>query len=85
MGREKGFTGGKKLYFELVDRGYKTVELPPRTMGKYVVHMAHATQVMNRDEFPVKKHTIAKCTRIMERIMNSEMVQDILVDESLDG
>jgi len=29
MDREKGLTGGKKLYFELVDRGYKTVELPP--------------------------------------------------------
>lgn len=84
MGREHGFTGGKKMYFELVDRGYRTVELPSDVMGRYVVHLAHATQVVNRDEFPVKKHTIAKCTRLMERIMNSDTVQDILADDSLD-
>lgn len=85
MDRDIGFTGGKKLYFELVDRGYKTVELAPRVMGRYVVHLAHATQVVNRTEFPVKRRTIAKCTRLMERIINSDMVQDILADESLDN
>lgn len=84
MGQEMKITGGKKLYFELVDRGYKTVALPPATMRKYVVHLAHATQVVNRDEFTVRDHTIERCYSIMNRVMNSEAVRTILTDESLD-
>jgi GT2 family glycosyltransferase len=37
MGRNQGLTGGKKLYFELVDRGYKTVLL---TNSTALVHCA---------------------------------------------
>lgn len=31
--RDKGLAAGQKLYFEPVDRSYKTVVLPPRVMG----------------------------------------------------
>jgi len=84
MDREKGLTGGKKLYFELVDRGYKTVELPPSVMGRYVIHLAHATQVVNPDEFKLRKKTIKKCNRLAEKVMSSALVQDIMADDSLD-
>jgi glycosyltransferase involved in cell wall biosynthesis len=84
IGRDQSLTGGKKLYFELVDRGYKTVALPPRAMGKYVVHLAHATQVINPQEFPVRRHTIEKCSGLIERVMARPMVQEILADDSLD-
>ena len=84
MGRDEGLTGGKKLYFELVDRGYPTVELSPRIMGRYVIHLAHATQVVNPEEFSLRSKTIRKCHKLVDRVMSSEVVRSILEDDSLD-
>ena len=84
MDRDKGLTGGKKLYFELVDRGYGTVELPASTMGQFVYHLAHATQVVNPQEFALRKRTIRKCHRLVDEVMSSATVQSILADDSLD-
>ncbi len=84
MDREKGMTSGKKLYFELLDRGYKTVELPDRVMGKYVIHLAHATQVINREEFDLRKKTIRKYSKLVNKVMSSPAVQSVLNDDSLD-
>ena len=82
--RDKGLTGGKKLYFELIDRGYKTVELPPAIMGQYIIHLAHATQVVNPEEFTLRKRTIKKCNRLVDKIMASKAVHSMLTDDSLD-
>jgi len=84
MGRDMGLTSGKKLYFELVDRGYKTVELPASIMGRYVIHLAHATQVVNPQEFKLRKKTTRKCRRLVDKIMSFETVESILTDDSLD-
>lgn len=84
MDRDKGLTGGKKLYFELVDRGYRTVELAPAIMGRYVIHLAHATQVINPQEFTLRKRTIKKCRQLVNRVLSSEAVRSILTDDSLD-
>jgi len=84
MDRDKGLTSGKKLYFELVDRGYKTVELPPAIMAQYIIHLAHATQVVNPQEFTLRKRTVAKCCRLTDKIMESETFQSIMTDSSLD-
>jgi glycosyltransferase involved in cell wall biosynthesis len=84
MGREKGLTGGKKLYFELVDRGYKTVELSPSIMSQYIYHLAHATQVINESEFNLRDRTKRKINRIIKKIMNSQQIQAIMADSSLD-
>ena len=84
MDRDKGLTGGKKLYFELLDRGYKTVELPSSIMGQYVTHLAHATQVVNPQEFALRKRTIKKCNRIVNKVLSLAIVQSILADDSLD-
>lgn len=84
MGREAGLTAGKKLYFELVDRGYKTVELPASVMGQYVIHAAHATQAVNAGEFRLRSKTIRKCNRLVRKIMSSETAGSILEDDSLD-
>jgi len=85
MDQDKGLTGGKKLYFELVDRGYNTVELPPKVLGRYVIHLAHATQAFNPQEFTLRKKTIRKCNRMVEKVMSSELVQSILSDDLLDN
>jgi len=85
MDRDKGLTVGKKLYFELVDHGYKTVELPASIMGRYVIHLAHATQVINRQKFAVQKKTIDKCNRLIDKVVSSALVQSLLADDLLDG
>ena len=85
MGKEEGLTSGQKLYFERVDQGYKTVELPPSIMGQYVIHLAHATQVVNPQEFALRKKAIKKCNRILDKVLSLEIIQDILKDESLDS
>jgi hypothetical protein len=84
MDRDKGLTGGKKLYFELVDRGHKTVELPPSVMGRFIYHLAHATQVVNPQEFTLRNRTTKKCHRLVARIMSSDVIKGIMEDDSLD-
>jgi glycosyltransferase involved in cell wall biosynthesis len=84
MDRDKGLTVGKKLYFELVDRGYKTVELTDKFMKQYLYHLAHATQAVNAGQFKLRKRTVNKISRWIDKIMQSEQVRQILADESLD-
>ena len=45
---------------------------------------AHATKVVNPQEFTLRKSTIRKCHRLVDKVMLSTMVQSILVDDSLD-
>lgn len=84
MDRDKGLTVGKKLYFELVDRGYKTVELPDSVMKRYLCHLAHATQVVNAAEYNLRDRTVRKNRRLLDDIMNSEPVRQIRTDVALD-
>jgi glycosyltransferase involved in cell wall biosynthesis len=84
MDRDIGLTVGKKLYFELADRGYKTVELSDRVMKQYLFHLAHATQAVNAGEFRLRKRTVDKVSRWIGKIMQSEQVRQILADETLD-
>jgi len=84
MDKGKGLTGGKKLYFELVDRKYKTIELPPSVIGQYIIHLAHATQAANPREFTLRKRTIRKYHRIVNKVFSLPVVQSILADDSLD-
>jgi glycosyltransferase involved in cell wall biosynthesis len=84
MDMDKGLTGGKKLYFELIDRGYETIELAPSIMGQYVIHLAHATQAVNPQEFTLRKKTIRKYNKLVDKVMSQKIVQDILNDKSLD-
>ena len=81
---EKGLSSGKQVYFEIVDRGYKTVELAASVMSRYVIHLAHATQVVNLREFALRKRTVKKCNRNAEKIMSSPAMQSVIADASLD-
>jgi cellulose synthase/poly-beta-1,6-N-acetylglucosamine synthase-like glycosyltransferase len=85
MDRDKGLTVGKKLYFELIDRGYKTVQLSDGYMKRCLYHLAHATQVVNSEEFNLRKRTVEKVNRRIDKIMQSDHVRQILADASLDG
>ena len=83
--KEKGLTAGRGLYFDLIDNGHKTVELPPDIMAKYAIHLDHATQAINPNEFALRKKTVRKCNRMIEKIMSSQITRDILADDSLDA
>ena len=84
MDRDKGLTGGKKLYFELVDRGYRTVELPSSVMGRFICHLAHATQAINPQEFTLRKKTIRKYKKVVDKVVASEIMLKLLKDDTLD-
>ena len=83
-GKGRGLAAGQKLYFELIDRGYKTVELPSSVMGQFIYHLAHATQVVNPQEFTLRKRAIKECNRLIYKVMSSAIVQSVLADDSLD-
>jgi len=82
--RDKELTAGKRLYFELVDKGYKTVELAAKVLGQYVIHLAHATQATNPAEFTLRKKTVKKCSRRIKKVFSSGIIQQVLNDNSLD-
>ncbi|OGV46402.1 MAG: hypothetical protein A2017_01950 [Lentisphaerae bacterium GWF2_44_16] len=80
---DEGVTCGKQLYYELIDRKYKTLPISSYEMSEYVYHLAHATMVLN-PEFTVRKHTEKKCRKSLMALLNSNAVQSILKDDSLD-
>jgi len=84
MDQDKGLTSGKKLYFELIDRGYKTIELPCSVMSEYIIHLAHATMVVNSQEFSLRRRTISKYNRLLNKILSSPLIGDLTSDASLD-
>lgn len=84
MDRDKGLTVGQKLYFELEDRGYKTVRIPDRVLKQYVFHLAHATQVVNQKQYNLQRRTIKKIQKRIKAIMESELIRSILSEDSLD-
>ena len=77
-------TVGQKLYFELQRRGYDTVELSDRRMNTMVAHLAHGTQALNALDYPIKGRAVDKYHKRYKRILNTEAVQAVLRDESLD-
>ena len=83
-GKGRGLAAGQKLYFELIDRGYKTVELPSSVMGQFIYHLAHATQVVNPQEFTLPRRTTKKYNRLVDKVLSLKVVQKILADGSLD-
>ena len=68
-----------------LDRGYKAIELPSSIMGQFTYHLAYATQVVNPQEFTLRKRTVRKCNRIVDKMMASERIQNIITDDTLDS
>ncbi len=84
MNVEDGFTCGKRLYYELLKREYKTKPLPSYKMAEYIHHLAHATMVLNPQDFSVNRKTKRKYGRLLKKIMSTPIFQDVMRDESLD-
>ena len=82
-GVEEGMTCGKKLYLELIRRGYNSGIVPASIFGSKVYHLAHATMVLN-PEFKVRDRTREKCRRELEILMKSPLIDGLINDSSLD-
>jgi len=80
----QGLTPGKQLYFDLIDRGYRTVELPSSVMSRYVWHIAHATEAAVIRDPRRRQRTINKSRRRIAEIMSKQVIRDIINDSSLD-
>jgi glycosyltransferase involved in cell wall biosynthesis len=84
MGNAEGMNPGKQLYFELLKRGYPTVELPSSVMSRYVWHIAHATEAVVIRDYRRRKHTLRKSRWRIAEIMSQPIVQELLRDNTLD-
>lgn len=78
-----GVTVGRKLYFDLRDRGYRTIMLPDHLASTYVVHLAHGTQMLNAAQFGFGR-AARKWRRIMGPWLAGEAFQALLQDDRLD-
>ena len=84
-GGRKDLNPGKQLYFDLVDRGYPTVELPSYVMSRYVWHIAHATEAAVIRNPKKRLRTINKSRRRIASIMSDKTIREIMHNDSLDG
>jgi glycosyltransferase involved in cell wall biosynthesis len=84
LSEERHLTAGQGLYFDLLDRGYGTVELPASVLGRYVIHLNHATMVLNPQEFTCRKRSVHKYQSKVMQVMSSPMITDLRGDSSLD-
>lgn len=80
---DEGVTCGKQLYYNLIDRNYKTKKISEWDMAKWIYHLAHATMVLN-PEFTVRDRTEKKCRKKISNILNLPVVKEIMEDDSLD-
>jgi len=78
-----GVTCGKQLYYDLIDKNYKTNEISEWDMAKWIYHLAHATMVLN-PEFTVRSRTEKKCRKKIAKILQLPLVKEIMNDASLD-
>jgi GT2 family glycosyltransferase len=76
-------TVGQKLHLDLRERGYKAVQLSDGVMRQYLIHLAHATQMLNPGEFGFDGVT-KKWRRVMGPWLASESFQALLRDDLLD-
>ena len=76
-------TAGKVMHEELIRHGYKMIFLPSEILIKYLVHLNHATMVLNPD-LGSRPRSIRKGHSRIRKFLNELQAEKILADESLD-
>ena len=76
-------TAGKVMHKKIVDKGHKMVFLPSEFLGRYVVHLNHATAVLH-PELGSRKKTIRKGLKRIKKELEALSANQILMDSSLD-
>ena len=76
-------TAGKIMHKKLVDLGYKMKFLTPQSLLPYVIHLNHATIVLN-PELGGRPKTLTKGHKRINRILNTMQAHKILENDNLD-
>lgn len=80
---EQEMTSGQALYYELVQKGYQTLYLPPKDLKKVIDHLCHGTMILNPG-LGARKRTILKGVRRIKRQLSQERIKSLLEDSTLD-
>jgi hypothetical protein len=81
---QNGDTAGRAIHKELVDRGYQMVFIPSEKLGTYIMHLNHATMVLN-PELGSRKKSVGKGLKRIEKFLKEINAEQILADEGLDS
>ena len=80
---EQGMTSGQALYYELVQRGYKTLSLPPQQLKQLIHHFNHGTMILN-PALGARKRTISTGMRRIQKKVNQDWLKCLLEDSTFD-
>ncbi len=78
-----GESAGKALHRKLLERGHEMLFLPPATLMRYVLHLNHATMVLN-PELGARQRTIRAGQSRLTRMMALVDAERVLADARLD-
>ena len=76
-------TAGKVMHQRLIAAAHKMVFLDSTALSDYLVHLNHATMVLN-PELGSRKSSISKGLKRIHKILNEINAQEILNDDTLD-
>jgi len=74
---------GKMMHRRLEELGYRMVFLPGEDLSRYLVHVNHATMILN-PELGARRRTIVQGGRRLRRVLAELDADRVLRDESLD-
>ena len=76
-------TAGKIMHKKLVEQGHEMQFIPSEKLINYMVHLNHATMLIN-PELGVRKHKRVKGLKRIKQIFEELQCKEILLDTSLD-
>lgn len=82
---DEGAVAGKVMHRKLVEQGHEMVFLPSETLGRYMIHLNHATGALNAAEIRKKQNLVSKDLRRINAYLRQLNADTILADDSLDG
>lgn len=80
---EGDMVAGKYMHKRMLDAGYNMIFLPSEVLSQYVIHLNHATSLLN-PELSSRPGKIDKGLRRINKILQQMSVQAILQDDGLD-
>ena len=75
-------TAGKVLHKTLEDHGHEMVFIPSQELIRYVVHLNHATMILN-PELGSREKTVKKGARRIHAMLRKMKAEEILADNTL--
>lgn len=76
-------TAGRQMHKALVDNGHDMIFLPTEVLSQYLLHVNHATMVLN-PQLGSSSRSVKTGTKRIRKALNLVNAQDILNNDSLD-